>query len=166
LDNHSAKDGQRARAAKRAAVSAILTPAGDLSLERVAQASGAPLRLQVLALLAQREYTVNELAELLGCRQPTLSKHLAVLRALHLVHRRIERNRRFYSLSTDEPAGQGVLACVQTLEAALAAANDRRPRGSRTAAGNAGNAALPEGDSVQTPESPPPVSRNGAATKD
>ena len=165
MDNHTVKGGQRARAAQRAAVSAILTPAGDLSLERVAQASGAPLRLQVLALLAQREYTVNELAELLGCRQPTLSKHLAVLRALHLVHRRVERNRRFYSLSTDEPAGQGVLACVQTLEAALTAANERRSRGRGAAARNTAAESLPEDDdnslagSLSTDDSP-----NGAST--
>jgi DNA-binding transcriptional ArsR family regulator len=44
-----------------------------------------PLRIRVLEVLVHGERTVNELQELLGVDQPTVSQQLAVLRAKNIV---------------------------------------------------------------------------------
>lgn len=47
-------------------------------------------RLRIVALLAERERSGQELAELLALKEPTISHHLAVLRDLGLVTVRVE----------------------------------------------------------------------------
>jgi hypothetical protein len=47
-------------------------------------------RLRIVGLLAERERSVQELAELLGLKEPTISHHLAALKALGLVSARPE----------------------------------------------------------------------------
>ena len=47
-------------------------------------------RLRIVGLLAERERSVQELAELLGLKEPTVSHHLAALKALGLVSARAE----------------------------------------------------------------------------
>jgi len=47
-------------------------------------------RLRIVGLLAQRERSVQELAELLELKEPTVSHHLAALKALGLVSARPE----------------------------------------------------------------------------
>jgi hypothetical protein len=47
-------------------------------------------RLRIVGLLAERERSVQELAELLELKEPTISHHLAVLKALRLVGVRAE----------------------------------------------------------------------------
>lgn len=47
-------------------------------------------RLRIVALLAERERSGQELAELLELKEPTISHHLAVLRALGLLTARVE----------------------------------------------------------------------------
>ncbi|HWF00222.1 MAG TPA: metalloregulator ArsR/SmtB family transcription factor [Caulobacteraceae bacterium] len=55
-------------------------------------------RLAILGLLAQREYTVQDLALALQLKEPTVSHHLAVLKAQQLVSVRPEGTQRWHSL--------------------------------------------------------------------
>ena len=55
-------------------------------------------RLKIVGLLAQRERSVQELAELLALKEPTVSHHLAVLKELGLVSVRAEGVVRWHSL--------------------------------------------------------------------
>ena len=55
-------------------------------------------RLRVLNMLMQGESSVQELVELTGLEQPTVSRHLSVLRREGIVERRAEGNRAFYSI--------------------------------------------------------------------
>ncbi len=66
-----------------------------------------PTRREVLAVLLERytaadsdsgDISVGEIVERLGLSQPTVSKHLKVLRDHGLVHVREERQLRYYSL--------------------------------------------------------------------
>jgi hypothetical protein len=57
-------------------------------------------RLKVLGLLADRERSVGELAELLALKEPTISHHLGKLREAGLVAMRPEGTLRFYSLDS------------------------------------------------------------------
>ncbi len=58
-------------------------------------------RLKLVGLLAQRERSVQELAELMGLKEPTVSHHLAVLEALGLVTVRAEGTTRWRRLDVD-----------------------------------------------------------------
>ena len=49
-------------------------------------------RLKIVGILANREATVGDLADLLDLRAPTVSHHLAVLKELGLVRMRAEGN--------------------------------------------------------------------------
>jgi DNA-binding transcriptional ArsR family regulator len=55
-------------------------------------------RLRIVGLLAQRERTVQELAEVLALKEPTVSHHLAVLKDLGLVAVRPEGVMRWHAL--------------------------------------------------------------------
>jgi hypothetical protein len=55
-------------------------------------------RLRIVGLLAERERSVQELAELLGLKEPTVSHHLAALKALGLVTARAEGVTRWHAL--------------------------------------------------------------------
>ena len=55
-------------------------------------------RLKMLGLLATRECSVEELAELLKLKGPTVSHHLARMRAIDLVTMRPEGNTHLYAL--------------------------------------------------------------------
>jgi predicted transcriptional regulator len=58
-------------------------------------------RLRIIGLLAGDEYSVGELAHILGLSLPTVSHHLARMRKLGLVNLRAEGNNRFYRLNQD-----------------------------------------------------------------
>ncbi|MFC4377354.1 ArsR/SmtB family transcription factor [Nocardia halotolerans] len=60
-----------------------------------------PTRVQVLWALADRELSVNELAELVGKPGPSVSQHLAKLRMARLVRTRREGTTIYYSLDND-----------------------------------------------------------------
>lgn len=47
-----------------------------------------PRRREILVLLARREQPVGAIVEALGLEQPSVSKHLRVLRSVHLVRAR------------------------------------------------------------------------------
>ncbi len=65
-----------------------------LTLEVLAE----PSRRQILDLLLERDHAVGELVEALAMRQPSVSKHLKVLRQAGLVTVRPEAQRRVYCL--------------------------------------------------------------------
>jgi hypothetical protein len=58
-------------------------------------------RLRIVGLLAERPRSVQELAELLGLKEPTVSHHLAALKALGLISVRAEGVTRWHSLRHD-----------------------------------------------------------------
>jgi hypothetical protein len=58
-------------------------------------------RLRLVGLLSERERSVQELAELTGLKEPTVSHHLAVLKDLGLVTARAEGVTRWHSLDVD-----------------------------------------------------------------
>ena len=56
-------------------------------------------RLKLLGIVAQRECSVEELAEALGLKAPTVSHHLTKLKELRLVEMRVEG--KYPSVSTE-----------------------------------------------------------------
>jgi DNA-binding transcriptional ArsR family regulator len=56
-------------------------------------------RLKILALLAEEERSVGQMAEMIGVSSSNLSQHLAVLSARHLVVARKQARTVFYSLA-------------------------------------------------------------------
>ena len=58
----------------------------ELLHNRVCYALSDPTRICILYLLAKQGRFVNEIAELLDTPQPTISRHLRVLRERELVH--------------------------------------------------------------------------------
>jgi len=56
-------------------------------------------RLRIAGLIAEKERTVGELAELLSLREPTVSEHLAQMREINLVQVRPDANKRYYRLN-------------------------------------------------------------------
>lgn len=76
-------------------------PSGDL-LELVArrfQILGEPMRMRIVALLADREIGVQQLTDELDTSGPNASKHLALLHQAGIVARRKEGNRMLYRLA-------------------------------------------------------------------
>lgn len=69
---------------------------------RVAKALASGVRLEVIDLLAQREYSVEALAEMLGQSLQNMSRHLQVLRHAKLVTARKEGNFVHYRLTDDD----------------------------------------------------------------
>jgi DNA-binding transcriptional ArsR family regulator len=57
-----------------------------------------PNRRRILDLLRSDEYGVNDLVDSLGISQPSVSKHLKVLREAGLVGMRADAQRRMYSV--------------------------------------------------------------------
>ena len=55
-------------------------------------------RLRIVGLIAERERSGQELAEILGLKEPTVSHHIAALKALGLVGVRAEGVTHWYSL--------------------------------------------------------------------
>jgi hypothetical protein len=80
-------------------------------------------RLRIVGLLAQGERSVQELATLLDLKEPTVSHHLAILKAQGLVSVRAEGTTRWHSL--DREALEGLSRRV--LEPASPACADAEP---------------------------------------
>ena len=70
-------------------------------------------RLMILCQLIQTERTVNELAELVGAAQPTVSQHLGLLRREGLITARHDGRTRFYTLAGNE--AREILGTLQSL---------------------------------------------------
>lgn len=60
-----------------------------------------PRRREILTVLVGRERSVGELVELLGLEQPSVSKHLRVLREVELVRVRREGKQMFYQTNAE-----------------------------------------------------------------
>jgi ArsR family transcriptional regulator len=75
-----------------------------------------PTRLRILSLLAeQKELCVCDLCEVLDEIQPKVSRHLAALRRVRLVHGRRDGKWMFYSLAdSSSPLQRTLLRCVRT----------------------------------------------------
>ncbi|WP_420644721.1 metalloregulator ArsR/SmtB family transcription factor [Candidatus Leptofilum sp.] len=75
-------------------------------------------RLKILGLLANQERSVGELAALLELREPTVSHHLATMKALGLINVRAEGNNRIYWLDTKflESMSKDILSQAQLAE--------------------------------------------------
>ncbi|WP_189348901.1 ArsR/SmtB family transcription factor [Zhihengliuella salsuginis] len=63
-----------------------------------------PTRRRILEELADGDLAVGQLVEKLGVSQPTVSKHLKVLRDAELVSTRAEGQRRYYRLEPEDLA--------------------------------------------------------------
>lgn len=64
-----------------------------------------PTRAQLVYLLTQREYGVNELAERVPVSASAVSHHLSKLRAIRLVRTRRDGNQIYYSIDDSHVAG-------------------------------------------------------------
>lgn len=60
-----------------------------------------PRRRQILLLLADREFSVNEIVESLDVDQPSVSKHLRVLRETGLVRMRCNGRQKLYRTNAE-----------------------------------------------------------------
>ena len=69
-----------------------------------------PARLRLLALAAEEELSIGELAELLGESQPNVSRHAAALRQAGLLARSRARGRARSSACADDARGDPVVA--------------------------------------------------------
>lgn len=63
-----------------------------------------PVRLMLACTLAQGEYAVGELEDMLDIHQPTLSQQLTVLREAGIVQTRREGKQIFYMLTAEKAA--------------------------------------------------------------
>jgi DNA-binding transcriptional ArsR family regulator len=63
------------------------------------KALGNESRLKIIAILADEECTVRELAQRLNLKEPTVSEHLAMLKEAGLVTARAEGNFRYYAFN-------------------------------------------------------------------
>jgi DNA-binding transcriptional ArsR family regulator len=70
-------------------------------VQAVLDAIAEPRRREILELLQGGERLVGDLAERLGLAQPTVSKHLKVMRGAGLVAVRQDAQRRWYRLVPD-----------------------------------------------------------------
>ena len=71
----------------------------ELLHNRVCYALSDPTRICILYVLAEGGRFVNDIAELLGTPQPTISRHLRVLRERELVHAERQGTAVCYSLA-------------------------------------------------------------------
>ncbi len=70
-------------------------------METVFQVIAEPNRRAILSLLASSQQSVGEIERQLGMPQPTVSKHLRVLRDAGFVESRVDAQRRLYSLKPE-----------------------------------------------------------------
>jgi DNA-binding transcriptional ArsR family regulator len=69
-----------------------------MAMENSLAAIAEPHRRAILGLLVAEEHSVGEIERALGLPQPSVSKHLRVLREAGLVEARVEAQRRLYRL--------------------------------------------------------------------
>ena len=81
--------------------------------QRLLTAMANEKRLLILCQLIDGERSVNDIAELLGTRQSTISQHLALLRRDGFVQARRDGQTQFYSLKGDD--ARSVIETLHTL---------------------------------------------------
>jgi DNA-binding transcriptional ArsR family regulator len=116
----------------------IMTEAGDLVAWL--RAAGEPTRLRLLALCAQREFSVSELALAVGQSGPRVSRHLKILCGAGLLARLRCGQWVHYRLSQDPAAARFLKGLVADLDPAdpLLAPDRGRVKAAGVAAGDAG----------------------------
>lgn len=123
-------------------------------------------RRDILEALAQEQKAVGQLVDELGVSQPTVSKHLRVLREAGVVTMRAQGQKRFYSLHT-APLAQ-VTLWLEGLGASSAAHAPKDLNGHKPAAAPAKLSAAPLQQSGSTPAAaatlPAGASANGPST--
>jgi SAM-dependent methyltransferase len=75
-----------------------------MDIVRTIKALGDPLRLRVLAAVAQEELTVGEVQEVVGSVQSSVSRNLAILREAGFIQDRKEGTNVYFSTRRDMPA--------------------------------------------------------------
>lgn len=82
---------------------------------RYFKAFGDNSRFRIIQLLASKEMSVNDIAEAVGLSQPTVSRHLAILRDADIVIDRREGQQVFYSLNKKavETCCSGFCDCLE-----------------------------------------------------
>ena len=81
------------------ALTGIYCVAYIMSVESVFEVIAEPNRRAILSLLASSEQSVGEIERQLGMPQPTVSKHLRVLREAGFVEATVDAQRRLYRLT-------------------------------------------------------------------
>ena len=71
-----------------------------MNMHSALQALSEPHRMAIVAMLADGERPAGDFVDALPVSQPTVSKHLSVLREAGLVSVRKDANRRLYALNT------------------------------------------------------------------
>lgn len=79
----------------------LVTAAAERRMVKFFKALGDPTRVGILKLLDDRALTVSEIVSNFNLSQPTISRHLAVLREAELVMDRRQGQNVFYSLNDD-----------------------------------------------------------------
>jgi DNA-binding transcriptional ArsR family regulator len=79
------------------------------------KAFGDPSRLRILGVLTSGEKSVMDIVDKVGLSQPTVSRHLAILREAGVVTDRREGQQVFYGLNKKVVAGccQGFCDCLE-----------------------------------------------------
>ncbi|MBU1320244.1 MAG: metalloregulator ArsR/SmtB family transcription factor [candidate division Zixibacteria bacterium] len=79
------------------------------------KAFGDPTRLRILALLSSKEMTVSEIVANIGLSQPTISRHLGILRDADVVHDRRDGQNVYYSINKASVEGccRGFCDCLE-----------------------------------------------------
>lgn len=70
-------------------------------MQQILDVLAEPQRRRIVELLGDREVLVGELVDELGLRQPTVSKHLKVMREAGMVACRADAQRRWYRLRVE-----------------------------------------------------------------
>ncbi|MGO9606075.1 MAG: metalloregulator ArsR/SmtB family transcription factor [Candidatus Binataceae bacterium] len=78
-----------------------MTEQDTSALLRYFKALGNESRLKLAGLMADRDRSVQELAALVGLREPTISHHLAILKDAGLLALRIDGNTHWYRLDPE-----------------------------------------------------------------
>ncbi|WP_426299584.1 ArsR/SmtB family transcription factor [Arthrobacter sp. R-11] len=120
-------------------------------------------RRDILVALRSGDKAVGELVQELEASQPTISKHLKVLREADLVSMRAQGQKRYYALNPKPLAG--IASWLETFDvgpsaAASAAAPGQRREGTARSAGQAAQPAA-----VGTTQGPAANARPGNATQ-
>jgi len=96
---------------------------------RTLKALADPLRLRVLAAVAEEELTVGEVQEIVGSVQSSVSRNLAILRDAGFVHDRKEGTSVYFSIRQDMPEeARGLFQSLATRLAELPEAGKDRAR--------------------------------------
>jgi ArsR family transcriptional regulator, arsenate/arsenite/antimonite-responsive transcriptional repressor len=80
-----------------------------IRLDELLKAAGEPTRLRILNLLSRGSVCVCDMQSVLGIPQPTISRHLGVLRHAGLVKDDRQGTRMVYSLTPTETSFMGAL---------------------------------------------------------